>query len=136
MVSCEVSAADEEIVVRRGEALAYHRAHADEDASESDAGGARVMGGGTPSLVCHRGERSLLRVRFLQSLPRLAIACKRKMLRRVEIDFLRLNRAKKRLLQHYLHIFIFSLFFFEIFVKILMNLPLFVQNVDFFKQLS
>ena len=56
MVSCKVSAADEEIVVRRGEALAYHRAHADEDASESDAGGARVMGGGTPSLVCHRDE--------------------------------------------------------------------------------
>ena len=76
------------------------------------------------------------RVCFLQSLPRLAIACKRKMLHRAEIDFLRLNRAKKRLLQHYLHIFIFSLFFFEIFVKILMNLPLFVQNVDFFKQLS
>lgn len=33
-------------------------------------------------------------------------------------------------------IFIFSCIFFDISVKILMNLPLFVQNVDFFKQLS
>ncbi|RKU33359.1 hypothetical protein C6495_09420 [Candidatus Poribacteria bacterium] len=106
MVSCEVSSADEEIVVRRGKALAYHRDYPDEDASEGDASGWCVIGGGTPSLVsgqrCHRDEMNAerkvywIRIFFRKVYHDLQWHASEKMLHRAEINCFRLETRQKK----------------------------------------
>ena len=61
----------------------------------------------------------------------------KKMLRRAEINCFRLETREKRAIKKNICRFLFFfLHFLEIFVRIVANLPLFVKNVDFFKQLS